>query len=115
MIFGINRLEPGRDGIKQSAFSSSQGEEKNENICPLNQLISPPPWTLGKKAQPNNLIAIPVLSPSPLPNYSLRPLAFKNSLKPVKLFCRYETYSSLQSYNNSYFKGQLGFCARKIR
>lgn len=84
-------------GSSNQHFPAFKEKKKNENICPLNQLISPPPWTLGKKAQPNNLIAIPVLSPSPLPNYSLRPLAFKNSLKPVKLFCRDETYSPLQS------------------
>lgn len=50
MIFEINRLEPGRDGIKQSAFSSSQGEEKKQTVCPLYQLISPSSWTLGKRS-----------------------------------------------------------------
>lgn len=72
-----------------------------KTICPLNQLISTPPWTLWEKKpqtknnRPNNLIANHVLSLPSLPNYSLRPLTFKNGLKPIKLFCHEETITEL--------------------
>lgn len=87
-----------------------------KTVFPLNQLIYPPPWTLGEKTQPANLVVNPVLSPPPLPSYDVRPLVFKNRLKQVKVFCHGETYSSLQSWNIiSYFQGQRGVCARKIK
>lgn len=38
MIFGINRVEPGWYDIKQSAFSSSQGEQKKKKNTKENSL-----------------------------------------------------------------------------
>lgn len=86
-----------------------------KTVFTLNQLICPPPWTLGEKSQPTDVVVKPVLSPPPLPSYGVMPLAFKNRLKQVKVFCHGKTYSSLQSWNMiSYFQGQMGVCGRKI-
>lgn len=94
-----------------------------KRVFTLHWLICPPPCTLGEKTQSTTPVVNPVLSPPPLPSRGVRPLAFKNRLNQVEVFCHGETYSSLQSWKIiSYFQGQLGEnqihrhkCARKIK
>lgn len=42
-----------------------------KTVFTLNQLIYPPPWTLGEKTQPPDLIVNPVLSPPALLSYGV--------------------------------------------
>lgn len=97
-----------------SIFKLSRRRKKDENCFHFKSANLSSTLDSGGKIPATDLVVNPVLSPLPLPRYGVRPLAFKNRLKQVKVFCHGETYSSLQSWNIiSYFQRQHGLCARE--